>query len=331
MRTEKLVFTGPGEVEIRSTAIDEDLGETGLLGETLYTLVSPGTELMSAETASPDSFPLSVGYATVDRVLDTGSEVESVEPGDEVFTRGDHAAHHRLDVAESPVVPVPEGVPTRLAPFARFCGVSTPSIQTAEVNPPALAAVFGLGLVGNLACQMLAAFGYDVVGLDPVDARRRTAEGCGVGTTLDPTVDLDARLPAAVDGSPGLVLECSGTAAALASAVEIADRDAEIVQIGAPWEETDPDVSAYDVQDALFFDYLTLRSGWEWQIPDFADDFDRYSHYENYAHALELIARGEVTVADLVTHLVSPSDAQSAYDGLAEQKETHLGVLLDWS
>ncbi|NUQ02205.1 MAG: hypothetical protein HUU35_20345, partial [Armatimonadetes bacterium] len=45
---------------------------------------------------------------------------------------------------------------------------------------------------------------------------------------------------------------------------------------------------------------------------------------------LELIARGEMRVADLVTHRFGPEDPQEVYQLLQRQRETAMGVLFDW-
>lgn len=87
----------------------------------------------------------------------------------------------------------------------------------------------------------------------------------------------------------------------------------------------------FDVQNSLFERYLTIRGGWEWQIPTLPEQLERYSHYENYAHAMRLMARDELDTGDLVTHVVEPNELQEAYDGLATAKDEYLGVVIDWT
>lgn len=333
MKRDRVRFVDELEAEVESDDLRAEVGPTEVLTETCYSLISPGTEVMSSVTRSESEFPFEPGYASVDRVLEVGEDVETIRSGDTVLASQPHASHHRFDVTELPAVPVPDDLSPKDAPFARLFGVGMPSFQTAAAAPPATVGVFGLGLIGNLACQLTDAFGYEPVGLDPVEARRDLARRCGVAATTDPNeADLAAHLSSAfgIDGCE-LILECSGTAAAMRDAVDIAATGGEVVQVGAPWVETDPDVTAFDVQDPLFHEYLTLRSGWEWQLPMFADDLDRHSHEENYAHALALLAAGDVVVDELVTHVVRPDDVGRAYEGLAHEKEDYLGVLIDWS
>jgi len=333
MNIERIQLTAPHEPEVATVELDvQGLGATEVLSETQYSLVSPGTELLGVQTAADHEFPYQVGYACVDRVTKTGAEIENLEAGDLVMNTGRHASHHRLETTETPVVPVPNGLDPKAAPFARLCGVSMPALQTTPISPPARLAVFGLGLVGNLACQMAGVLGYDVVGFEPIAARRDIADRCGVRTTLDPTAgDPEAMVDEEGLDSPPLLFECSGTADAIADAVTLAATEADIVQIGVPWVQTNPEVSAHQILNPLFRKYLTIRSGWEWQIPRFGTNHDRFSHSENYAHAMELLADGEINQQELLTHVVTPDEIGAAYEGLEEQKDEFLGVVVDWT
>ena len=44
-----------------------------------------------------------------------------------------------------------------------------------------------------------------------------------------------------------------------------------------------------------------------------------------------LIKDGKFNVKDLLTHVINPEDAQSAYDGLTDKKNEYLGVIMDWT
>lgn len=333
MRIERVVATDYLDLEVRTHDLAESLAPTEVLGETLYSVVSPGTEVMSIKTAPDEELPRGTGYASVDRVLEVGDDVEGIEVGDLVMNLGQHASHHVLDTSQNPVVPVPDDVEPREAPFARFAGVATPGVQTSSANPPTTACVVGLGLVGNFAGQMLSTFGYDVVGLELLESRRETAHRVGFDAVFDPAaVDaadaIDAAFPR--EGC-GLVVECSGTAPGLEAAVDVAAHRAEILQVGFAWESTESATTVHDVQQPLFEKYLTIRSGWEWQIPRCPEQLERYSHFENYAHAMRLMARGELAIDDLITHVVDPENVQTSYDGLATDKDEYLGVVIDWT
>ena len=60
-----------------------------ILTETLYTCISPGTDLrvLSGAAEAGGNFPFVIGYSNIGRVISRGSGVEMPE-GTVVFTRG---------------------------------------------------------------------------------------------------------------------------------------------------------------------------------------------------------------------------------------------------
>ena len=67
-------------------------------------------------------------------------------------------------------------------------------------------------------------------------------------------------------GSVDLVVECSGNEAAVADACRVAATGAEVVLVGTPWIRK-TEVYAQEILKEVFYRLLTLRSGWEYEIP----------------------------------------------------------------
>ncbi|MEM2905593.1 MAG: zinc-binding alcohol dehydrogenase [Candidatus Bathyarchaeia archaeon] len=337
MQGRQIVFVGEMRVEVQPLQLDEaGLKETEIIGQTIFTLISPGTELASltgladALWARKPSFPRGSGYASVDRVIAAGSRTGQFRVGDVVLNQGNHASLHRLDTSKTPVVKLPCNAALEEAPFARMCGVGMTTLRTTRTRPGDVVAVFGLGLVGNLAAQVFQSSGYEVVGIEPDLGRRALAERCSIRHVIDPTENLAEQVRSATgEDSCHLVLECSGSAKAMVEAMKIAKVGAEIVQVATPWRDY-PDVSASELLRPIFLKYLQLRGGWEWEIPVFPVNFARGSILQNYRHALGLIARREVKVRELITHLLKPEQAQEAYEGLLNNRSEYMGVLFDW-
>jgi threonine dehydrogenase-like Zn-dependent dehydrogenase len=43
------------------------------------------------------------------------------------------------------------------------------------------------------------------------------------------------------------------------------------------------------------------------------------------------MCEGKFKVEELLTHVINPESAQSAYDGLTDRKDEYLGVIMDWT
>jgi threonine dehydrogenase-like Zn-dependent dehydrogenase len=290
-------------------------------GRTLASLVSAGTELAGAYQGT--SFPRVPGYAAVFEVEAVGSEVEDLRVGERAFCMGPHRSYQR--VAREQALPVPDGLAPEHAVFARMMSVSMSTLTTTAARPPAQVLVTGLGLVGHLAAKIFASCGYEVTACDPSASRRQMAEASGIRRVL-PAVPLDEP---GFAGEVALAVECSGHEQGALDGCRAVRKRGEVVLIGAPWQRR-TELSAHELLHAVFHRYVTLRSGWEWELPLHATDFRTGSIYGNLAAALCWLAEGRVSVDGLYS-LVPPQEAQRAYQDLLHQRAERLAVVFDWT
>jgi threonine dehydrogenase-like Zn-dependent dehydrogenase len=297
------------------------LGPREVTGRTLASLVSAGTELAGAYQGS--SFPAWPGYAAVFEVEAVGSEVADLRVGERAFCMGPHRSYQRL--AREGALPVPDGLAPEQAVFARMMSVSMSTLTTTTARPPAPVLVTGLGLVGHLAAKIFASCGYEVTACDPSASRRQMAEASGLRRVL-------AAVPLEEPGFSGevaLALECSGHEQGALDGCRVVRKRGEVVLIGAPWQRR-TELFAHELLHAVFHRYVTLRSGWEWELPLHPTEFRPGSIYGSLAAALRWLAEGRVPVAGLYERL-PPGEAQRAYQDLMHQRLPRLAVVFDWS
>ncbi|HEY8589669.1 MAG TPA: hypothetical protein VIL55_08975 [Naasia sp.] len=303
------------------------LGETEVAGESLVTLISPGTELAAfVRPAEPSRtrYPAIPGYAAVWRVQEVGSAVTAVRPGDIVLSQGGHRSRQRE--REDLVWQVPAGLDPAIAVFARLMLVPMAALGATAARPGARVGVSGLGPVGQLAAAIFARCGFDVVAWDPQEDRRALVSS-GVRT-----VDGAPEVPAgpstgSVDGLD-LVLECSGSDGAALAAVRTVRAGGDVILVGAPWRRR-TDATAHDLLREVFHRYAVLRSGWEWQVPAERLPFGGANLGGNVRTALRWLRNGDIRVEHLAdAH--PPSAAQAVYDGLADGTLPRPTALFDW-
>jgi 2-desacetyl-2-hydroxyethyl bacteriochlorophyllide A dehydrogenase len=339
---QRVVIEAPGQATLAPMTIaDDHLGPTELIVRSQVTLISPGTELArwQARAGFRDDwqprFPLTdVGYANIGTVVAAGQAL-TVQPGQRVYTMGNHASLVRVDAQRDLCVPVPAGLADDQAVFVRLATVSMTTLRTTSARGGDRVAVVGLGLVGNLAAQIFQRCGMRVNAFDLSPARRHLAERCG----LDAVHPVEAM--ASLAEQHRLVIEATGAAEALAAAVELTADGGEIVMIGAPWGGETNSVPSSRLTRSIFLRFLRLRSGSEWELPRQPApplSLSRQpappstgSIHDNTVAALDWLAAGELQVAPLITHRLSPTAIQTAYTGLQHQKEEYLGVILQWA
>src|SRR5215813_3740467 len=213
----------------------------GVLVQSLFSLISTGTEMMKVHEAGlsmmgkararPDQVrkvldtvsqqgavatykkvmnrldsytPL--GYSLCGVVTEVGRGAEEFHVGQVVAAAGnEHALHAEYNwIPVNLCVPVPDGVAPQHAAFATVGAIAMQAVRRAEVQLGELACVIGLGLVGQLAVQLLVASGVRVVGFDVVEDRCRLAEKAGALVCAAPDAAgigrVEGAVAAATDG-----------------------------------------------------------------------------------------------------------------------------------
>jgi threonine dehydrogenase-like Zn-dependent dehydrogenase len=317
-----VAFTAPEQAELLPAERDDTpLGPREVAGQTRATLISAGTELAGAYQGS--RFPSHPGYAAVFEVERVGSEVQRVRPGDLAFCMGPHRTFQRSP--EERVLRLPERLTPQEAVFARLMGVTMSTLTTTAARPPEPVVVTGLGLVGHLGAQIFASCGYAVTAVDPDPRRREIATQAGLRSVLERVPVSDPEL----SGRVALLLECSGHEKAVLDGCRIVRKKGEVALVGAPWRRR-TDATAHELLHAIFHNYIVLRSGWEWELPLQPTEFRANSIFSNYAAALEWLAEGRIKVRSLYT-LLSPREAQQAYQDLLHNRCRSLATVFDWT
>jgi predicted dehydrogenase/threonine dehydrogenase-like Zn-dependent dehydrogenase len=198
----------------------------GVLVQTLFSLISTGTEMMKVTEARmsmvgkararPDQVrkvldsvaqqgavatykkvmnrldsytPL--GYSLCGVVVEVGRGAEEFKVGQVVAAAGnEHALHAEYNwIPSNLCVLVPRGVSPEHAAFSTVGAIAMHGVRRAEVQLGDTACVIGLGLVGQLAVRLLIAAGVRTVGLDVIEERCRLAEKAGAVLCAPPTDD----------------------------------------------------------------------------------------------------------------------------------------------
>ena len=109
--------------------------------------------------------PLPLGYCNVGIVLAVGAGVSGFQVGDRVASNGHHA--ELVVVSQHLCAVIPSGVSDEVASFTVLASIGLQGIRLAQPTLGETFVVSGLGLIGLLTAQRLAAQGCRVLGLDP--------------------------------------------------------------------------------------------------------------------------------------------------------------------
>ncbi|UVI33805.1 zinc-binding dehydrogenase [Paenibacillus spongiae] len=291
-------------------------------GQSVYSLISPGTELMSGFMIELQK-PSRTGYATVFRIDEMGEGVTGLEIGDHVLCMGPHQSSQHVQAGD--VVKLPDGLSPDLGVLARLLNVSMTTLMTTAARPGELVLVTGAGPVGFLAAHLFKRCGYEVMICDPDARRREAARASGIEHVYaEPPLDD----PEWSERRAALVLECSGHEAAVLSGAKFARLKGEVVLIGVPWKRR-TELFAQELLSVIFFQYVVVRSGWEWEIPLHPGHFQPHSIFTDLHKGVRWLSEG-LTDLSVLTRKVSPRDANQVYNDIADGKYPELFILFDW-
>ena len=326
MSERRIVFTADETAEMQDFERDDaPLGADEIAGKTLYTLISPGTELNMYDGSynragiAFGSFPCNPGYAASFEVEQVGSDVKDIKPGDKVFCMGLHSTHQRYPREQ--VIPLPAGLDPVAGPFARLMNVTLSTVTTTIARPPATIVVTGLGPIGLLGAMMFQRCGYNVIACDPIEARQEIARSKGL-------TDVRAAVPTGEGIKVPLVLECSGHEQAVLDGLDVLEARGELVLVGVPMNRR-TDIYAQEVLNKVFRNRVVIRTGSEWEVPKQPTAYRQNSNFGNMAGALKWLADGSISVDDLYM-VMKPEDPQAIYQDVLNKRTEKMFVVLNW-
>ena len=124
--------------------------------------------------------PIPLGYCNVGTVIAVADDISGFKPGDLVASNGPHA--EVVLVPKHLCALVPPSVSPDAACFTVLASIALQGIRLASPTYGETFLVSGLGLIGQLACQLLIDNGCIVYGIDPDPDKCQLASEYGVNT-----------------------------------------------------------------------------------------------------------------------------------------------------
>lgn len=319
LRPEIAPSPGPGDVRVR----------------TLASAISGGTEMLVFRGEAPEGmlldlptlvgsygFPIKYGYAAVGYVLDTGSHVQRLSPGDAVFVHHPHQDFFTVP-AHTPVR-LPEGFDPQLGVYCANLETALNIVHDTPLRLGETVLVFGQGVVGLLVTQLLKLSGAGaVLVVDPLEKRRELALAVGADVAFEPDDDIDAHLWEVTGGrGADVAVEVSGAGPALQTAIDGVAEEGTVVV--ASWYGSKP--VSLSLGGHFHRGRVRLRSS---QVGRLAPESGpRWDRDRRMAAVLKLLPR--LRLEELVSHRIPFSRAGEAYRLLDERPGESVQIVLTY-
>ncbi len=258
--------------------------------------------------------PLVPGHEICGEVVETGTAVETFQPGDRVFI-APKIPCLRCDYCKAghyPVCPhVKERLPGGLAEYIRVPAAlvaggtyrlpdAISADQSTFIEPLACVVraqnlskvaghhtvmIFGCGMSGLLHIKLAKQKGCRVVAIDIQPERLDYAVRCGADIVIDAGRDVPAQLLKKNHGKANVVMLCTSALSAIDQAWQCLDKGGRIVFFAVP----DPDKPVTIPINAFWMNEVAVLTSYYCGPPDIVK-------------AMQLLETGRIQVDDLVTH-----------------------------
>ena len=279
--------------------------------------------------------PIMLGYCNSGVVIGIGASVTGFAIGDRVVSNGRHA--EVVSVPANLCARVPDGISDDHAAFTVLGAIALQGIRLIQPTLGESVVVMGLGLIGQIAVQLLRANGCRVLGLDfdPVKlelARAAGAEVIDLRETPDP---VETALSFSRGRGVDAVLVTASTASSepIHHAALMSRKRGRIVLVGVTGLELSR--SEFYEKELTFQVSCSYGPGrydptYEEQGHDYPLGFVRWTEQRNLEAVLDMLAAGSLDAAPLISHRFNITQALQAY-ALVSGGEPSLGILLQYA
>ncbi len=278
-----------------------------------------------------------LGYSGAGVIVEKDAKVTDLKIGQRVAYGGEGTGHgESINVGRNLIARVPDNVTFQEACFTTLGAIAMNSVRLAEINIGDVVAVIGLGLVGQLAAQLVRCQGGVVIAVDLDKKRVDLAVKMGADHGLvaaDTLVDEVRALTGGRGADRVIVAAASKSAKPLQDGVSMACDRGKVVMVGACPIEI-PRAEMY-VKELSFLVSRAYGPGsydprYEKQGVDYPISYVRWTENRNMEEFLRLISIGRINVKSLVSHEFDIDDAPKAYATIMGNGGGSMAVVLKY-
>jgi 2-desacetyl-2-hydroxyethyl bacteriochlorophyllide A dehydrogenase len=334
MRNPTVVFAAPRQVVVEDRPLPVP-GPGQVLIQTHCTLISTGTELTILNGTFPPKsrwaeygrFPFVPGYDHIGTVVEVGEGVDREWLGQKVASYAAHAAHVLGRPAS--LRRITGEIPDEEAAFFTLAEIAMNGVRRGQVTWGETAAVYGLGLLGQLAARLCRLAGAALVlGVDLAPRRLALFPRLPRMVALNPAEgDLVPRVQELTRGRlADVVFELTGNPEAIPGEFALLKRQGRMVLLSSPRGPT----PLFDFHDLCNSPSYTIIGAHNSSHPNCETPHHPWTQQRHAELFFDLVADGELELAPLISHRLPFGEAPRIYAELLADRTQAMGVVLEW-
>lgn len=300
----------------------KDQGVAGVLGRISRTL----------NTGTP------TGYSAAGRVVAVGDLVDNFSVGELVACAGAGVANHAelIDVPVNLAVRLPDGLGTAEASTVTLGAIAMQGVRRAAPALGETIVVIGLGLLGQIAHQLLRINGCRVIGVDVAPDRIEIARSQGMPVGIDGSEsDVGGRVRQLTGGygADGVIITAaaSGNSEIIATAMRCCRKKGRVVivgDVGLDLKRQEFYAKELDVLISCSYGPGRYDPVYEEEGQDYPLPYVRWTENRNMEEYLRLLREGQVDLCPLKPEIYPLERAPEAYEALRDSGKRPMIVVL---
>jgi len=327
-------FPKSKHVEIENRSMPNPV-KNELLIETLYTLISTGTELTILNGNFKEGsvwdnygqFPFIPGYNNIGKVIEVGEDVPRDWIGRKVASYGAHAKYVVSDVQHIRLIQ--REIPDEHAAFFTLAEIVMNGIRRSKITLGESVVVYGLGLIGQLAVRFCRLCGAQpVIAIDISDDRlRKLPQDPAIIRINSQKEDVVEAVRLATRGRMAdVVFEATGSGSLIPEEFKTVRTQGRFVLLSSPHSAT----PNFDFHDLCNAPSITIIGAHNSSHPRHGTDDNPWTKSRHAELFFDLVADHSVDVESLISHRDHYTNAAGLYQMLLEDRASAMGVVLKW-
>lgn len=278
------------------------------------------------------------GYSVSGIVIGTGANVRDFSVGDRVAAAGGGFAYHAefVEVPVNLVVKIPSGLGFREASTVAIGAIALHGVRRTGMEIGEFCVVFGTGIIGLIAVQMLSLSGVRVIAVDINQDRLDLAAGLGAGFIINPVNEDPVKAVENITHGRGadavLFAASTSESSPLAQAFQMCRRKGKVILLGVSkmtLNRKDIYPGEIDLQVSTSYGPGRYDRSYEECGIDYPYAYVRWTEGRNLSEYLRLLEANQVLIEQLISSVYPIVEAEKAFEILKRDGKS-LMVLLDY-
>ena len=262
------------------------------------------------------------GYSAAGTILEVGDGITDLAVGDRVACAGAQCAHHAevIRVPRNLTVLLPDELGFAEASTVTLGAIAMQGVRRAQPTLGETFVVIGLGILGQLASQLLRANGCRVIGTDLDRGRIRIAQELGqhIGIHPDDGSDVEqvARLTDGAGADGVIITAATPSDAVISTAFKMCRKKGRVVLVGDVGLNLNrADFYAKELDFFISCSYGPGRydANYEERGLDYPLSYVRWTENRNMGEYLRLVAEGRINLKPLIGAVFPVAQTTEAY------------------